>query len=140
MKKFFLGPLLLAVHAEVRSRLQGWRGFNLGFNHGLRRKTLHVAPHDFTCECDGCGRAFVPTPDSFILTGPVWMVAPDGEGELCAIGPEEPLTSAKLAGLSEFELNELGLTEGDRNALLAGDRVFTGADAFCPACLHGIFQ
>ena len=141
MKKFSLGPLLLGLHAEVRRRFQGWRGFNPGCNGGLRRKaTLHVAPHEFSCECDGCGRVFVPMPDSFILTGPVWVASPDDEGGMCATGHEEPLTSARLAGLSEFELNELGLSEGDRNALLAGNRVFTGADAFCPACLHELFQ
>jgi hypothetical protein len=106
----------------------------------LHRGDLHVAAHEISCECDGCGRLFVPTPASFILTGPVWAVSPDGGSEMCVVGPEEPLTTAKLAGLSEFELNELGLTEEDRKALLAGDRVFTGADAFCPECLHEIFR
>jgi hypothetical protein len=108
--------------------------------HGLHHGDLRVAPREFSFECDGCGRVFVPTPDSFILTGPVWVVSPDGGSEMCAAGPEEPLTSARLAGLSEFELNELGLTEEDRKALLAGDRIFTGADAFCPECLHEIFR
>jgi hypothetical protein len=139
MKKFFLGPLL-ALHTEVRRRLQGWRGFNMRLPHGLHRWNLRVSPHEFSCECDGCGRVFVPTPDSFILTGAVWVVSPDGGSEMWAAGPEEPLTPAKLARLSEFELSELGLTEQDRKALLAGDRVFTGADAFCPECLHQIFQ
>ena len=136
---FFLGPLL-ALHTEVRRRLQGWRSFDMRLACGLHPKTLDAVPPDYGCECDGCSRVFLPTPDSFILTGPVWAVSPDGEGEMCAAGPEEPLTSAKLAVLSEFELNELGLTEADRKALLAGDRIFTGADAFCPECLHRIFQ
>lgn len=139
MKEFFLGPLL-ALRTQVQRRLQGWRGFGVRLPHGLYHGALHVAPHELSCECDGCGRVFVPTPDSFILTGPVWAVSVDGGSEMCVVGPEEPLTPAKLAGLSEFELNELGLTEEDRKALLAGDRVFTGADAFCPECLHQIFR
>lgn len=138
MKRFFLDPFV-ALHTEVRRRLQGWRGFSVRSPRGLHRGDLRVAAHEISCECDGCGRLFVPTPDSFILTGPIWTVPPDGGSETCVVGPEEPLTAAKLAGLSEFELNELGLTEEDRNALLAGDRVFTGADAFCPECLHQIF-
>lgn len=108
--------------------------------YGLHPWDLRVTPHEISCECDGCGHVFVPTPDSFILTRPVWVVVPDGGSEMCAAGPEEPLTPAKLAGLSEFELSELGLTEEDRKALLAGNRVFTDADAFCPECLHQIFQ
>ncbi|MBV8898527.1 MAG: hypothetical protein JOY92_00225 [Verrucomicrobia bacterium] len=139
MKAFFLGPLL-ALRTQLQRRLQGRGGFGVRLLHGLRRRDPCVAPHEFSCDCDGCGRVFVPTPDSFILTGPVWAVAVDGGSETCVVGPEEPLTSAKLAGLSEFELNELGLTEEDRKALLAGDRVFTGADAFCPECLHQIFK
>jgi hypothetical protein len=139
MKYFFLGPLL-ALRTEARRRLQGWRGFSVRLPHELHHRDLRVAPREIRFECDGCGRDFVPTPDSFILTGPIWVVSHDAGSELCAVGPEEPLTPAKLAGLSEFELSELGLTEEDRKALLAGDRVFTGADAFCPECLHQIFQ
>lgn len=139
MKAFFLGPLL-ALRTRLQRRLQGWKGFGAQLPHGLRRGGQCVAPHEISCECDGCGRVFVPAPDSFILTGPVWAVSVDSGSEMCVVGPEEPLTPAKLARLSEFELYELGLTEEDRKALLAGDRVFTGADAFCPKCLHQIFN
>ena len=138
MKNFFLGPLL-TLRAEARKRLQGWRGFDVRRPHGFRHTCLRVAPRDFCFECDGCGCVFVPTPDSFILTGPVRVASLDAGGELYAGGPEEPLTQAKLEGLSEFELSELGLTEEDRKSLLAGNPVFTGADAFCPECLHQIF-
>ena len=139
MKNFFLGPLL-ALRAEAQKRLQGWRGFGVRRPHGLRYTGPRAAPREFCFECDGCGCVFVPTPDSFILTGPVRVVSLEAGSELCASGPAEPLTQTKLEGLSEFELSELGLTEEDRKTLLAGSPVFTSADAFCPECLHQIFH
>lgn len=83
---------------------------------------------------------FVPTPDNFILTGAVRVVSLEAGSEMCAIGLEGTLTPTKLQGLSEFELGELGLTEEDRKALLAGNPVYTGAEAFCSDCLHQIFR
>jgi hypothetical protein len=139
MKNFFLGPIL-ALRAEAHKRLQGWRGFGMRHLYGLRHTGVRVTPREFCFECDGCGCAFVPTPDSFILTGAVRVVSLEAGSETCANGPEEPLTQARLEGLNEFELSELGLTEEDRKTLLAGGPVYTRADAFCPECLHQIFS
>jgi hypothetical protein len=139
MKNCFFSRLLV-LRAEARKCLQGWKAFSTRRPGGLLYSGLRVASRDFSFECDGCGCAFVPAPDSFILTNPVRVVSHEAGNEMCLVGPEEPLTRTKLEGLSEFELGELGLTEGDRKTLLAGNPVFTSAEAFCPACLQQIFS
>ena len=78
-------------------------------------------------------------PDSFILTGFTRIAAEEPDNEIF-LSRQELLTRAQLEALSEFELSERGLTEEDRQTLLRGEAVYTGADAFCPACLCQIFS
>src|SRR5690349_4792656 len=140
MRKLFLTTLLV-LRAEAEKRIQGW---TRGTTHALRPRRLHrtglnVAPCEFCCRCDGCGCEFPPMPDSFILTGFTRIAAEEPDNEIF-LSRQELLTRAQLEALSEFELSERGLTEEDRQTLLRGEAVYTGADAFCPACLCQIFS
>ena len=140
MKKRFL-VTLFTLRAQVEKWFRAQRGSGVpGSARLLRRAGLAAQPADFCFQCDGCGCEFVPTPDSFILTGFMRIAADEAENELFVGAQAELLTREKLELLNEFELSEWGLTEEGRQSLLRGEAAYTGADAFCPDCLHQIFS
>jgi len=92
--------------------------------------------------CQGCGKSFEPTPDSYIEEGytPVLMRVSDEEADaIRSSGEACVLCLDQLAVMTESELEEIGLDIEARNALLQaqpGEHVTTGAIALCPRCME----
>ena len=140
MKRFVLAALhVLRAEADKRSLKQKVVGTVARSRNAGYPTAPSGAAGDCRFHCDGCDCEFVPTPDSFILTGFV-RLGGDNEDEECFLHKDGRWTRTELETLNEFELSELGLTEESCQSLLRGETVFTGADAFCDACRQEIFS
>jgi len=93
----------------------------------------------FTCE--ECGKQFDPDPDTMLELhlGPEPCPCCEGgeahQEELeKAVEDGEAFTADQLAAMSEDHLKEIGLTPEDRDKLLRGETITTGAICICKEC------
>jgi hypothetical protein len=95
---------------------------------------------EFLFTCDECGASFDPDPFAILECG--WERACVGEHK-CeeAVSEKEGITEEALAGMSEYELGEIGMTAKQRDQLLSGTEVIdTGTICLCLACRSSLFD
>jgi hypothetical protein len=80
-------------------------------------------------KCEECGKEFEPDPDSMVeMHLSATMLSIDEETPHGAIDAEE------LNAMSKDDLKENGLTEEDRQKLLAGEELTIGGCCICKEC------
>ena len=90
---------------------------------------------DLKFTCQACGREFEPETEAMVEVGFSRELFRQGDPL-----PEDMITPEQLAAMSEYELQEIGLTLEDREKLMRGEPVDTGAVCLCEACREEIFE
>ena len=90
-------------------------------------------------KCDSCGKEFDADPDTMV------EVHMGGSCPCCdekiskaeadrLIESGEAISAERLERMTEYELQEIGLTPQERDALLRGEQITTGGACICKEC------
>jgi hypothetical protein len=83
-------------------------------------------------KCQICGKEFPADPDCMVEAGFSPVLESDDDIEL--EDDEEIIDEDQLKKMSEYELNEIGLSLEDRDKLLNGEDITTGGMCICKEC------